>query len=87
MEQSKIQELAIELWCDFADESDGFETTMNYDSFIKAMHKALTTPVVMQSCDTCKHLSNCRFWQEAPNNGATCKFYIEYVRKQTDKEQ
>jgi hypothetical protein len=34
---------------------------------------------VMQSCDTCKHLSTCRFWQEAPNNGATCKFYIEHV--------
>ena len=34
---------------------------------------------VIQSCDTCKHLSTCRFWQEAPNNGATCKFYIEHV--------
>ncbi len=41
--------------------------------------KKLTIPVVMQSCDTCKHLSTCRFWQEAPNNGATCKFYIEHV--------
>tara|TARA_R110000851_G_scaffold313596_1_gene475284 strand:+ start:51 stop:302 length:252 start_codon:yes stop_codon:yes gene_type:complete len=40
-----------------------------------------TLPIdsVVQSCDTCKHLSTCRFWQEAPNNGATCKFYIEHV--------
>jgi len=35
-------------------------------------------PDVMQSCDTCKHLSSCRFWQEAPENGATCKFHIEH---------
>ena len=41
--------------------------------------KKLTIHDVMQSCDTCKHLSTCRFWQEAPNNGATCKFYIEHV--------
>ena len=41
--------------------------------------QALTIPDVMQSCDTCKNLSTCRFWQEAPNNGATCKFYIEHV--------
>ena len=41
--------------------------------------KLFAIPVVMQSCDTCKNLSTCRFWQEAPNNGATCKFYIEHV--------
>jgi hypothetical protein len=41
--------------------------------------KLFAIPVVMQSCDTCKHLSTCRFWQEAPNNGATCKFYIKHV--------
>ena len=40
MEHNKIQELAEDLWCDFADESDGWQTTMNYESFIKAMHKA-----------------------------------------------
>jgi len=31
-----------------------------------------------QSCDSCKHLSTCRFWQNTPNNGATCKFYIKF---------
>jgi hypothetical protein len=45
----------------------------------EVLNQALNIPVVMQSCDTCKHLSTCRFWQEAPNNGATCKFYIEHV--------
>ena len=50
-----------------------------YNDRIDVVKKQLTVPVVMQSCDTCKHLSNCRFWQEAPNNGATCKFYIEHV--------
>ena len=45
----------------------------------KVLNQALNIPVVMQSCDTRKHLSTCRFWQEAPNNGATCKFYIEHV--------
>lgn len=44
-----------------------------------ALINKLTIPVVTQSCDTCKHLSACRFWQEAPNNGATCKFYIKHV--------
>ena len=45
----------------------------------EVLNQALNIPVVIQSCDTCKHLSTCRFWQEAPNNGATCKFYIEHV--------
>jgi len=45
----------------------------------EVLKQALNIPVVMQSCDICKHLSTCRFWQEAPNNGATCKFYIEHV--------
>ena len=45
----------------------------------EVLNQALNIPVVMQSCDTCKHLSTCRFWQEAPSNGATCKFYIEHV--------
>ncbi len=45
----------------------------------EVLKQALNIPGVMQSCDTCKHLSTCRFWQEAPNNGATCKFYIEHV--------
>lgn len=49
MEQSKIQELADELWYDLADESDGWQTTMNYESFIKAIQKTLTTPVVGSS--------------------------------------
>ena len=51
----------------------------SYQTRIEAVKQALTIPVVTQSCDTCKHLSGCRFWQEAPNNGASCKFYIEYV--------
>ena len=55
---------------------DLFEATIEY---IDEVVKKLTIPVVMQSCDTCKHLSTCRFWQEAPNNGATCKFYIEHI--------
>lgn len=45
----------------------------------KRLVKKLTIADVTQSCDTCKHLSNCRFWKEAPNNGETCKFYIEHV--------
>ena len=49
------------------------------ERYHKEQVKKLTIPVVMQSCDTCKHLSTCRFWQEAPNNGATCKFYIEHI--------
>ena len=52
MKQDKIQELAEELWCDLADESDGWQTTMNYESFIKAIHKALTIPVV-SNCPLC----------------------------------
>ena len=42
MEQNKIQELADELWFDLADETDGWQTTMNYKSFIKAINKTLT---------------------------------------------
>jgi hypothetical protein len=58
MKQDKIQELAEELWFDLADESDGWQTTMNYESFIKAIHKALTIPVVVGRseqlvCDVC----------------------------------
>lgn len=56
---------------------DGF--CDEYVEWLEAKVKKLTIPVVMQSCDTCKHLSTCRFWQEASNNGATCKFYIEHV--------
>ena len=48
MEQNKIQELAENLWYDLADESDGWETTMNHKSFIKAINKVLTTPVGIQ---------------------------------------
>lgn len=47
MEQNKVQKLAEDLWRDFADESDGWQTTMNYESFIKAMHKALDMPVAV----------------------------------------
>lgn len=47
MEENKIQELADDLWFEFADESDGWQTTMNYDSFIKAIHKALSIPTVV----------------------------------------
>lgn len=42
MKEYKIQELAKDLWCDLADESDGWQTTMNYESFIKAIHRALS---------------------------------------------
>ena len=48
-------------------------------ALLEEIKQGLNIPDVMQSCDTCKHLSTCRFWQEAPNNGATCKFYIEHV--------
>ena len=42
-------------------------------------NSGLNIPVVIKSCDTCKNLSTCRFWAEAPENGKTCKFYIEHV--------
>lgn len=41
--------------------------------------KNLDISLVSKSCDSCKNLSTCRFWAEAPENGATCKFYIEHV--------
>lgn len=56
-----------------------FITSDAVEAIAESLVKKFNLPVVMQSCDTCKHLSTCRFWQEAPNNGATCKFYIEHV--------
>lgn len=33
-----------------------------------------------KSCDTCGNLKSCGHWEKVPNNGATCKFYIKYVK-------
>jgi len=62
-------------------DSDEVVMAMDKERFIETLRELKILPIqnVMQSCDTCKHLSTCRFWQEAPNNGATCKFYIEHV--------
>ena len=42
-----------------------------------ALPHVIDSPAI-KSCDSCKHLSNCRFWKEAPENGATRKFYIKH---------
>ena len=49
------------------------------EEYHQAKLHLLNLPVVIKSCDTCKNLSTCRFWAEAPENGRTCKFYIERV--------
>ena len=51
MSEEKIQELVDDLWFEFADESDAFQTTMNYESFVKAVNKALS-----------KELDNVKVW-------------------------
>jgi hypothetical protein len=49
MEQDKIQKLAEDLWLEFADESDGWQTTMNYESFIKAINQVFIIPDISKS--------------------------------------
>ena len=49
------------------------------DEYVDVVNKNLNLPSIIKSCDTCKNLSDCRFWAEAPENGKTCNFYIEHV--------
>jgi hypothetical protein len=37
-------------------------------------------PLAPKSCDNCKNLQTCRYWADAPNNGAICNFYIRYIK-------
>lgn len=55
------------------------EMMEEYYNYKQMQVKNLHIPVVIKSCDTCKNLSTCRFWAEAPENGKTCKFYIDHV--------
>jgi hypothetical protein len=43
MTKDKIQNMADELWEQYADEHDGWQTTMNYKSFCNAIHLTVVT--------------------------------------------
>lgn len=43
MTKEKIQNMADELWTQYADEHDGWQTTMNYSSFCNTIHLTVIT--------------------------------------------
>lgn len=84
--EEEIESMIGDLWAEFADESDGWQTTMNYVSFKKAVNKIFEIHSWNKDVDSAPKNEHLLFLIEYKDNSYEVKYGVKGLYTENDFE-